>query len=204
MEVVLNESPQLFQPGECPDAALYCGWYSLAKYVDAFDWRPGPSPIILASAEAITLRQPESQVWCKRLLEDGVCATIGPVAEPYLVAFPRPNEFFSLLLEGDRTLVECYYQTKPFNSWMMTLIGDPLYRPFKKPGGPVVTSCTHPHLPQWASPGRSPAVLMHFHVIPETHQAALDQTGDRLRAATQMLSDPLDWPSFQMSQSNRL
>ena len=65
------------------------------------------------------------------MLEDGVCATLGPVAEPYLVAFPRPNEFFSLLLEGDRTLVECFYDTKPFNSWMMTLIGDPLYRPYK-------------------------------------------------------------------------
>jgi uncharacterized protein (TIGR03790 family) len=65
------------------------------------------------------------------MLEDGVCATIGPVYEPYLVAYPRPEEFFALLLQGDLTLVECYYHTKPFNSWMMTLIGDPLYRPFK-------------------------------------------------------------------------
>lgn len=131
LPVVVNDKPELFQPGECKDAALYCGWYSLAKYVDAFDWKPGAIAYHMASSEAVTLKKPESQVWCKRLLEDGVCATIGPVAEPYLTAFPPPNEFFPLLMEGDLTLVECYYRTKPFNSWMMTLIGDPLYRPFK-------------------------------------------------------------------------
>ncbi len=132
LEVVLDEQPELFQPGDCPDAALYCGWYSLGKYVDAFDWKPGAVAYHLASAEATTLHKEESQVWCKRMLEDGVCATIGPVYEPYLIAFPRPNEFFSLLLQGRLSLVECFYQTKPFNSWMMTLVGDPLYRPFAK------------------------------------------------------------------------
>ena len=86
----------------------------------------------MASAEATTLHNKDSQVWCKRMLEDGVCATIGPVFEPYLIAFPRPNEFFSFLMQGELSLVECYYRTKPFNSWMMTLIGDPLYRPFAK------------------------------------------------------------------------
>lgn len=132
LEVVLDEQPALFQDGDCPDAALYCGWYSLGKYVDAFEWNPGAVAYHLASAEATTLHKEDSQVWCKRMLEDGVCATIGPVFEPYLIAFPRPNEFFSLLLQGKLSLVECYYQTKPFNSWMMTLIGDPLYRPFAK------------------------------------------------------------------------
>jgi uncharacterized protein (TIGR03790 family) len=131
LEVVLDTGPSLFQPGQCKDAALYCGWYSLSKYVDAFEWKPGAVAYHLASAEATTLRDPASQAWCKRLLEDGVCATIGPVYEPYLIAFPRPEEFFALLLQGDLTLVECYYRTQPFNSWMMTLIGDPLYRPFK-------------------------------------------------------------------------
>ena len=131
MEVVLDTKPDLFQPGACPDAALYCGWYSLAKYVDAFDWRPGAVAYHLASSEAKTLRTKDSEVWCKRLLEDGVCATLGPVAEPYLHAFPPPNKFFPMLMSGKYTLVECYYRTKPYNSWMMTLIGDPLYNPFK-------------------------------------------------------------------------
>ncbi|NOZ39618.1 MAG: TIGR03790 family protein [Planctomycetes bacterium] len=130
LDVTLDTKSELFQPGDCPEAALYCGWYSLGKYVDAFDWSPGAVGYHLASGEATTLRKEGSQVWCKRMLEDGVCATLGPAFEPYLVAFPRPNEFFALLIEGDLSLVECYYRTKPFNSWMMTLIGDPLYRPF--------------------------------------------------------------------------
>src|SRR5690606_3196617 len=121
----------LFQAGDCPEAALYCGWYSLAKYVDAFDWAPGAVAYHLASSEATTLRKADSQVWCKRLIEDGVAATIGPVDEPYLFAFPRPEEFFALVLRGELSLVECFYQTQPFNSWRMILIGDPLYRPFK-------------------------------------------------------------------------
>jgi uncharacterized protein (TIGR03790 family) len=131
LEVVLDTSPELFQPGSCPEAALYCGWYSLAKYIDAFEWKPGAVAYHLASGEAQTLRDPGSQAWCKKLLEDGVCATIGPVYEPYLGSFPRPNDFFALLLRGDFTLVECYARTAPFNSWMITLIGDPLYRPFR-------------------------------------------------------------------------
>ena len=130
LDVTLDTKGELFQPGDCPDAALYCGWYSLGKYVDAFDWAPGAVAYHLASAEATTLHKKDSQVWCKRMLEDGVCATIGPTYEPYLVAFPRPNEFFALLIQGDLSLVECFYRTKPFNSWMMTLVGDPLYRPF--------------------------------------------------------------------------
>jgi uncharacterized protein (TIGR03790 family) len=64
------------------------------------------------------------------MLEDGITATMGAVAEPYLFAFPRPEEFFSQLLEG-ASLVEAFYRTKRFNSWQLVLIGDPLYRPFR-------------------------------------------------------------------------
>jgi hypothetical protein len=35
------------------------------------------------------------------------------------------------LVQTDLTLAECYWRTEPFTSWMQTLIGDPLYRPFK-------------------------------------------------------------------------
>lgn len=131
-EVTLNDEAELFAPGQCPDAALYCGWYSLGKYVDAFDWKQGAVAYHLASAEAVTLKEIDSQAWCKKLLEDGVAATIGPVDEPYLVSFPRPNEFFALLVQGELPLVEVYYKTQPFNSWQMVLIGDPLYRPYAK------------------------------------------------------------------------
>jgi len=131
LEVVLDDRPELFQPGDCPDAALYCGWYSLTKYVDAFQWKPGAVGYHLASGEATTLRKAGSEAWCKRMLESGVGATLGPTYEPYLAAFPRPLDFFPLLLTGRYTLAETYARTNPFNSWVMVLVGDPLYNPFR-------------------------------------------------------------------------
>ena len=132
LEVVLDNKPALFQPGDCPDTAIYCGWYSLAKYVDAFEWNPGAVGYHIASAEATTLREPGARVWCSAMLEKGVAATLGPTFEPYLAAFPLPDDFFPLLMTGRYTLVETYFRTNPFNSWAMVLVGDPLYRPFAK------------------------------------------------------------------------
>lgn len=134
LPMVLNKEKELFQAGEAVDAALYCGWYSLGHYKDAFDWKRGAVAYHIASSECTTLKKEGSQVWCKRLLEDGVAATIGPVGEPYVQSFPFPQIFFSLLLDGDFTLVEAYYLSLPFVSWKMVLVGDPLYQPFKKRG----------------------------------------------------------------------
>jgi uncharacterized protein (TIGR03790 family) len=132
MPVILEETERLFGPGECPDAALYCGWYSLGKYIPAFTWATGAVGYHIASAECTTLKKKESTVWCKALLENGAAATLGPVGEPYVTAFAIPEVFFQSLLEGDLTLAECYARANPFLSWKMVLIGDPLYRPFKK------------------------------------------------------------------------
>jgi uncharacterized protein (TIGR03790 family) len=131
METVLDEKESLFQPGECDDAALYCGWYSLGKYIDAFKWAPGSVGFHIASRECETIRQPDSTVWCKMMLEKGIAATVGPVGEPYVQAFPVPEVFFALLLEGKATLAECFALSSPFLSWRMVLIGDPLYTPFR-------------------------------------------------------------------------
>jgi len=131
--VVREESTQaLFPPGSCPQAALYCGWYSLKKYVDAFTFVDGAVGYHIASFEAASLHDPNSTEWCPALLMHGITATLGPVTEPYLHAFPEPRAFFNELFEG-RCLVEAYYRTNPFNSWQMLLLGDPLYTPFRKP-----------------------------------------------------------------------
>ena len=61
-----------------------------------------------------------------------MAATLGPVAEPYLLSFPLPDRFFPLLLSGQLPLLEVYFRTLPQVSWMQILIGDPLYTPFKK------------------------------------------------------------------------
>ncbi len=131
LKVVLDQNPAVFPPFSCPQAALYVGWYSLGQYVPSFQWVKGAVGYHVASAEATTLRDKGSRVWCKRLLEEGVAATLGPVHEPYLHSFPLPDRFFPLLLTGRLSLVEVYFRTVPFVSWMQVLIGDPLYTPFK-------------------------------------------------------------------------
>jgi len=128
-----ERTAKLFAPGSCPRTAIYCGWYSLKKYIDAFDFVDGAIGFHISSFEAVDLRDPNSSQWCPAMLIDGITATIGAVAEPYLHSIPQPREFFTELYKGN-CLVEAYYRTKPFNSWQLLLIGDPLYRPFKKPG----------------------------------------------------------------------
>lgn len=130
LTVRLDNRPEVFGPGECPETMLYCGWYSLRNYVPAFEFVPGAVGYHLGSFEAVSLRDPDEQGWCKRMLEEGITATIGPVAEPYLHSFPPPSLFFGLLLTGEFTLAECYAYTNDLTSWMQMLIGDPLYRPF--------------------------------------------------------------------------
>ena len=130
LAVVEEKTPALFEPNNCPDTAIYFGWYSLQKYVDSFKFVDGAIGIHIASWEAVNLRDAESRQWCPAMLTRGAAATIGAVAEPYLSAFPDPKNFAASLLDGN-CLAEAYARTNPFNSWQMVLIGDPLYKPFK-------------------------------------------------------------------------
>jgi uncharacterized protein (TIGR03790 family) len=131
LPVVFDDTPTTFQPGACPQAALYVGWYSLQQYVPAFTWQPGSVGWHVASFEAMHLRDPNSQEWCVKMIQNGVAATVGAIDEPRLAAFPIPQEFFALLLTGKYSVAECYWRTMPHVSWRMTLIADPLYNPFK-------------------------------------------------------------------------
>lgn len=128
LTVVLDDKQTLFQPGDCPNAALYCGWYSLANYVDAFTWEKGAVGYHIASSECATLKRKNSNVWCKKMLDNGIAATIGPVGEPYVQSFPMPEIFFDFLTKGKLTLVESYLVSLPYLSWKQVLVGDPLYR----------------------------------------------------------------------------
>ena len=87
----------------------------------------------IAIFECASLHNKKATFWCIKVLEKGVAATLGPVAEPYVQAFPPPYLFFKSLLDG-KSLVEAYFFSKPFLSWRMVLVGDPLYCPFKKLG----------------------------------------------------------------------
>lgn len=130
LKIALDDQDIVFPPHFVKNVACYVGWYSVANYIPGCDFNPGAVGYHVASFELVTLHTPSSR-WVRGLLNDGVVATLGAVAEPYLVAFPKPDEFFPLLLTGKLTLAEVYWKTNPMTSWMITCIGDPLYTPYK-------------------------------------------------------------------------
>ncbi len=131
LDIVFDEKPEVLPANSASDVALYCGWHSARNYVPSCKFSPGAVGYHIASYELVSLRGPNETGWVHGLLDDGMVATLGPVAEPYLAAFPRPDEFFPLLLTGKLSMAEVYWKSMPSASWMIAFIGDPLYTPYK-------------------------------------------------------------------------
>jgi uncharacterized protein (TIGR03790 family) len=136
LKVFIDDRPQVILPNTVENVATYVGWYSLQNYVPGSKFVSGAVGYHVASLELTSLRNPASKEWVSNLLRDGLDATLGAVSEPYLHAFPRPEEFFPILYTGQYTLAETYWLTVPMTSWKLILIGDPLYRPYA--AGPAV------------------------------------------------------------------
>jgi uncharacterized protein (TIGR03790 family) len=130
LKLVFDDQDIVFPPHFVKNTADYVGWYSVNNYIPGCDYVPGAVGYHIASFEMVTLHGP-STGWVHGLLTDGCVATLGPVAEPKLGAFPFPDEFFPLLLTGKLPLAEVYWRTNPMTSWMISCIGDPLYTPYK-------------------------------------------------------------------------
>jgi uncharacterized protein (TIGR03790 family) len=115
-----------------PDTALYFGWYVgdvTGPFKDpAFKFLPGAVVCHLHSFSAESLRNTE-RTWAAPLLERGAAATFGNVWEPYLTFTVHFNVLCHRLL-GGYTLAEAASAATPGLSWMTTVLGDPLYRPF--------------------------------------------------------------------------
>ncbi len=133
LELIFDEKPDVL-PATNPsnDVALYCGWYSVGKYVPSMKFAPGAIAYHIASYELTSLRDETNTGWARGLINDGAVATLGPVSEPLLHAFPAPDDFFPLLMTGKVPLAEVYWRTCPLTSWKMAMIGDPLYTPFEQ------------------------------------------------------------------------
>jgi len=81
LQVQIENTAKLFQSGECPDALVYFGWYSLGKYIDACTFKPGAIAYHLVPGDALRLRDADQQGWCRSLLEAGATRVIGSVGE---------------------------------------------------------------------------------------------------------------------------
>lgn len=113
-------------------ASFYLGWYDLLNFQDVFGQQGlarGSIAWHIASQEAQDIWNPGGHGWCIHLMMRGAAVTIGPVAEPYVTAFPHGDVFTEVLLNGE-SVAESYWLALPQVSWQMVLLGDPLYRPF--------------------------------------------------------------------------
>jgi uncharacterized protein (TIGR03790 family) len=131
LELVADDKPEVLPANSVKDVALYVGWYSVRHYIPSCQFTAGAVGYHVASWELTSLRDPKNTGWCRGMLNDGIGATLGPVTEPYLMSFPRADDFFPLLMTGKLTLAEVYWRTERLSSWQMALIGDPLYTPYR-------------------------------------------------------------------------
>ncbi len=111
----------------CPNAALYAGWYSLNHYNDAFTWEPGAIGIHMDSLSALNPRSGPN--WSANAILHGIAVTTGVVDEPGLAGLVRPGGTFRDLFQG-ANLGDAFLRNTRFLKWVVLYIGDPLYRPF--------------------------------------------------------------------------
>ena len=134
-EVEIDRRPEV-APKYAPwdQIAFYAGWYT-GDFQGPFElpttrFRRGAIAYHIHSFSAETVRS-ETKNWVGPLLSHGATATMGAVYEPYLRFTPDISLFVSALLSG-LSFAEAAYQSQLALSWMVTFVGDPLYRPFPR------------------------------------------------------------------------
>jgi len=133
-ETELDENPATFLVGHpMSQIALYAGWYdwnvSGPFTLPAVEFMPGAFAYHLHSFSAQKLRS-ETENWVGPLLAKGATATMGCVDEPYLVGTPNLAGFLERFLYGF-SFGEAACAAQQWLSWQTTVVGDPLYRPFR-------------------------------------------------------------------------
>jgi uncharacterized protein (TIGR03790 family) len=131
--VKFDDKPDLIPPTDpCDQVAIYLGWYSQDPrgpwFVPPTRFVRGAIAYHLHSFSAYSVRNPNGN-WVGPLIAHGAAATMGTVYEPYLVLTPHEDIFTRRLLGGDY-FAEAAYASIRGLSWMVTVVGDPLYRPF--------------------------------------------------------------------------
>lgn len=134
LPVVWDERPDMYETGyPMKEAALYLGWYAggvAGPFTrQAWKFQRGAVAIHIHSYSAASIRG-ENAFWVGPLLATGAAATCGNVYEPFL-SFTVHFDVLMPRLRAGFTFGEAVYMSLPALSWMNTVVGDPLYRPFK-------------------------------------------------------------------------
>jgi uncharacterized protein (TIGR03790 family) len=133
-ETIVDHQPATFPPAfPLSQIAFYAGWYD-AEVSGPFarksvEFMPGAIVYHLHSFNAVSVRTPNRH-WVGPLLAKGATATLGSVEEPYLELTPNLATFASVLIGFGFSFGEAALAAQPVLSWQITVVGDPLYRPF--------------------------------------------------------------------------
>jgi uncharacterized protein (TIGR03790 family) len=155
-ETVVDKNPGTF-PADFPmsQIAIYCGWYD-ANISGPFarprvEFMPGAFAYHLHSFSAHTLHSTNSG-WAGPLLAKGATCTMGCVYEPYLAATPNLPVFLVRWIAGGFTFGEAAWVAQPALSWQITVVGDPLYRPFGREPAALHAEFARTHNPliEWS------------------------------------------------------
>jgi tetratricopeptide (TPR) repeat protein len=135
-DTVIDRNPQTFSAAfPMSQIALYAGWYdqdvSGPFTREKVEFMPGAFAYHLHSYNAATLRSTTAH-WAGPLLAKGATATMGAVEEPLLGGLPDMSIFFTRWVLLGMTYGESAYSSLAAVSWYATVVGDPLYRPFRK------------------------------------------------------------------------
>ena len=149
-DVKFDDKPEVLPPTDpCNQVAIYLGWYAggaTGPWITPPNrFVPGAIAYHLHSFSASTVRS-ETSNWVGPLIAHGADATMGMVYEPYLALTPHEDIFTRRLLQGDY-FAEAAYASERGLSWMLTVVGDPLYRPFRLP---LDSALAHPSVPRTA------------------------------------------------------
>lgn len=134
-DVAVDLSPATLPP-EYPlsQVAIYAGWYAgsacgpFAR--EHVEFMPGAFAYHLHSFSAATLRSTNAH-WVGPLLARGATVTLGSVYEPYLAGTSDAGTLLRNWLLGGFSFGEAAWSAEYGLSWQTTVIGDPLYRPFR-------------------------------------------------------------------------
>jgi uncharacterized protein (TIGR03790 family) len=150
-ETILDDQPGLF-PSDFPmsQIAIYMGWYAEdvagALAQPTVEFVPGAVAYHLHSNSAGSLRT-TNRFWVGPLLASGATVTMGCTAEPYLALTPDLGAFTYRFLFLSFSFGEAAYASQPGLSWQITVVGDPLYRPFGRPAEALHKALESRHSP---------------------------------------------------------
>jgi uncharacterized protein (TIGR03790 family) len=155
-ETVLDKNPGTFPPDfPMSQIAVYCGWYdehaSGPFALPKVEFMPGAFAYHLHSFSAYSLRS-TNKYWAGPLLAKGATCTMGCVTEPYLTTTPNLPIFLARWIAAGFTFGEAAYAAQPTLSWQITVVGDPLYRPFGREPSALHAEFARTHNPliEWS------------------------------------------------------